>query len=271
MAPAADADRPELHPYSNLNASRLKISGSAKFWPVPFLQPNLILPFLEPKVLRFRETEPEEPHPVSCTDSASELKAFFSKWDQQGLLSFTDETHESWQRVRVFNARKNEQHDRQIGDRRSLNLLERRLPGPSSELPPGSLLCQMLLKPQSVLCGAITDRRDFYHQVMVSPEKAAGNPVGPRLPLSAVATFAAGREFLVGRVPSNREATGDGLFKSILDGTSRVVNNKAARHGTLQPCFASLFQGDHRGGLSLPLALTRVSSPAEDSFVRRSG
>ena len=47
-----DRDRPELRPYSSLCADRLKLLGTASFWPVPFLQPNLILPFLEPKALR---------------------------------------------------------------------------------------------------------------------------------------------------------------------------------------------------------------------------
>ena len=163
-APCADEGRPELRPHSNLNASRLKISGSGKFWPTPALQPSLILPFLEPKVLQFRASEPEEPHPVKCTDSPTELKALFRKWDKQGLLAFTEESHEDWQKVRVFNARKNEAMDRQIGNRRSLNLIERRLPGPSSELPCGPLLCGILLQPKALLCGAITHRRDFYRQ-----------------------------------------------------------------------------------------------------------
>ena len=117
----------ELHPYSNLDADRLKISGNANFWPLPFLQPNLILPFLEPKVLRFRGGEPDEPHPSRCTDPAWQLERLFRKWDQLGLLSFFDDNYESWQKVRVFNARKSETCDRQIADRRSLNLLERRL------------------------------------------------------------------------------------------------------------------------------------------------
>ena len=99
--PAPDADRPELHPYSNLNAERLKISGLGKFWPVPFLQPNLILPFLEPKVLRFTDD------PFRCTDSAAELDALFRKWDERGLLAFVSTEHEEWEKVRVFNARKN--------------------------------------------------------------------------------------------------------------------------------------------------------------------
>ena len=120
QATGSDIKRPELHPYTSLNAARLKLSGSAGFWPLPFLQPNLILPFLEPKVLRFREEEPEEPHPSRCFDSAEELAALFCKWDRQGLLGFTFENHEEWMKVRVFNARKNDLCDRQTGDRRSL-------------------------------------------------------------------------------------------------------------------------------------------------------
>ena len=166
-----EADRPELSPYSNLNADRLKISGNGSFWPLPYLHPCLTLPFLERKVLRFTEEEPVQPHPTKCTDSARELRALYRKWDERGLLTFTFSECEDWQKVRVFNARKNDQVDRQIGDRRSLNLIERKVPGPSCELPVGALLCGILLRPRAILCGSVTDRRDYYHQIMVTSQK----------------------------------------------------------------------------------------------------
>ena len=88
-APTKDRDRPELRPYTNLRADRLKLSGTAGFWPLPYLQPNLILPFLEPKVLRFQDEEPLAPHPTQCTDHPDELLSLYRKWDQNGLLGFT--------------------------------------------------------------------------------------------------------------------------------------------------------------------------------------
>ena len=240
-APTKDRDRPELRPYTNLRADRLKLSGTAGFWPLPYLQPNLILPFLEPKVLRFQAEEPLAPHPTHCTDHPEELLSLYRKWDQNGLLGFTDSYVDEWQKVRVFNCRKSDQVDRQIGDRRSLNLIERSLPGPSADLPIGSLLCNIVLGTKSVLCAAITDRRDFYHQIMITPQRAESNAVGFRLPLNVARSFKNASAALKQSGRFGREAVGDGLHLAGL-GAGRV-GGKRGRTDSLQPVFCSLFQG----------------------------
>ena len=48
---------------------------------------------------------------------------------------------------------------------------------------------------------------------MVTEEKAAGNPVGPRLPLDVVRTYEAGRRFLERKGITGREKKGDDLFR----------------------------------------------------------
>ncbi|CAE7347850.1 unnamed protein product [Symbiodinium microadriaticum] len=232
VAEQVSPDRPELRPYSNLCASRLKISGTGHFWPVPYLQPNLLLPFLEPRILRFTESEPEKPHPSRCTDSPQELHRLYDRWNQLGLLSFSEEKAKQWQKVRVFNARKSDTQDRQIGDRRSFNATELSVDGPSRELPPGALLCSILLRPKCLLCGSITDRRDFYHQIMTSPERASCNPVGHRLPLNVARGF-------VDCCPVEREGTNH--HRTWQDRISSPPPK------TLQPVFTSIFQGDHVG------------------------
>ena len=167
-----------------------------------------------------------------------QLERLFRKWDQLGLLSFSDDSYESWQKVRGFNARKSEACDRQIGDRRSLNLLERRLPGPSAELPSGPSLCSFVMRPKSLLCGAVTDRRDFYHQIMVSREKAAGNPVGPAMPVSIASSYAAGRDLSCSKSSKEREAAGDELFRISRQLPRGKRKEKAEEDHTVQPCFS---------------------------------
>ena len=238
-APPVDPDRPELKPYSNLCADRLKMSGSASFWPLPFLQPILIMPFLEPRVLRFKSEEPREPHPRFCTDSHDELLMLYRQWASLGLLTFTDEQVPEWQKVRVFNARKNSLVDRQIGDRRSLNLIERGVPGPSSFLPTGPLLCNILLRPRCLLVGCCTDRRDYYRQIKISPQKASCNPVGPRISIDRLAPSQVSE---ASRGGAKREEVGDGLGRSPLSG-----GKAGGDAGAVQPLFNSCFQGDHTG------------------------
>ena len=83
--------------------------------------------------------------------------------------------------TRVFASYKNEEADRQIGDRRGANSLEGKLHGPSRFLPPGHLLINLTIPRGKVAVGAVTDRSDFYHQAAISASRAETNTVGPRL------------------------------------------------------------------------------------------
>ena len=110
-------------------------------------------------------------------------------WDSLGLLHLHREEPDPNSFVRIFNAYKSEQADRQIGDRRGANALEGRVSefGPSSRLPAGYDIAELSIDPhRESLVIYITDRKDFYHQFWVSDCKAVGNSLGPRVHTSHV-------------------------------------------------------------------------------------
>ena len=109
----------------------------------------------------------------------------------------------------MFNCRKSEFADGQIGDRRSLNLIERSVPGPSNWVVCGIVLC-----PKAVLVASVTDCPDFYHQIMITPQRAESNAVGFRLPISVAQSFRNAGASLGRAQRENRKARGDDLYKS---------------------------------------------------------
>ena len=143
--------------------------------------------------------------------------------------------------MRVFNARKSDLADRHIGDRRSCNLLERSVQGPSAWLPTGALLTSIVVKPKSILVGCCTDRRDYYHQLRISHEKAACNAAGSRIPVDLALSLAPDK-VPSGEAGKKREERGDGLGVQVGE---RRRPEKGAR--LVQPCFNSCFQGDRLG------------------------
>ncbi|CAE7228408.1 unnamed protein product [Symbiodinium sp. CCMP2456] len=119
---------------------------------------------------------------------------------------------------------------------------EGRLLGVSHELPQGSLLCLYSVKPGFALCGASTDRSDYYHQVAVSKSRATSNAVGPPLRLSALSTTCAYSRFLRSGIAEL------GSHENCMLGR---CGKKAFSLGVGDPlvcgAFSSLFQGDHGG------------------------
>ena len=82
---------------------------------------------------------------------------------------------------------KSSQADRQIGDRRGRNGLEARVLGPSSCLPAGSDLQDVCIDPRTQCAFvSITDRKDFYHQLSITPSKSHSNSVGPPVSVSEI-------------------------------------------------------------------------------------
>lgn len=77
--------------------------------------------------------------------------------------------------TRIFNCFKNPECDRQIGDRRLANQTERRLSGPSRQMPVGFMMTGIHVPLGRVVRGSITDRKDFYHQARATVERAATN------------------------------------------------------------------------------------------------
>ena len=145
--------------------------------------------------------------------------------------------------VRVFNAFKSEVADRQIGDRRIMNNKERHLGGPSSNLPTGQLLTNLVVSPGNGLRGSITDRRDFYHQCRVTVERGQSHltpfsfEVEKFEGMNALKDFKS--RFDADAGANNREDVGDRL--------GMRAKKRRPFPQKLFPSFAALYQGDHLG------------------------
>lgn len=182
--PKDDSGAPELRPYSDLNPDRLVLHGSASWDPCPYLNDELTMAFREPRSLLV--DMPAGPRP-GIRDDCRTVGALARKWDERGLLVVHREEVMVEEQIRIFNAHKNLQSDRQIGDRRGRNSLEARVIGPSSCLPSGSDLQDVSINPYTQCAFvSITDRKDFYHQLSVTPSKSYANSVGPPVPISEV-------------------------------------------------------------------------------------
>ena len=239
---------PQLVPYRSLDASRLRLVGEG-VWPMEkFIRGPLWLPFQEPAFLRHGLAIDEACAPNFQKESRSECLELMKIWDAKGLLRLFDAPPEPGMFCRVFNAFKNSEQDRQIGDRRRVNMAEMSYDGPSKFLPPGQLLTQIsLARFSQKLVASVTHRRDFYHQAAVMESRAQTNLLPFCYPLSDLSGLSATLDFLEkpnGKVSSSREVIGDRLGLSC---------KKKSRCGSRGPKsllfggFASLFQGDHLG------------------------
>ena len=90
------------------------------------------------------------------------------------------------------------------------------------------------------LCLCITDRRDFYHQLRCTPEKARLNRLRPALSAQAFA----GAPALLG-LQSRLATSPDPLRLSGLDPVPPKPGGRAVTK--VQACFSAVLQGDHLG------------------------
>ena len=238
---------PELAPYKNLNAGRLKLVGQG-LWPMEdFMDGPLWLPYVEPRFLLHGQSTSGAQVPNFQYESKEENLALAKLWDKNGLLWLARKPICEGHFSRVFNAHKSDTVDRQIGDRRIPNSRERRLDGPSRHLPPGFLLTNLQVAPfREQVIGSVTDRRDFYHQAKVSASRAESNMLPFRFSEEELADCSAlqaaiHREALTEKRKSRREQTGDGF------GNHDGVADDGLRKEGWFASFSSLFQGDHLG------------------------
>ena len=243
-------DKEELVPYRPLCADRLKISGCGQWDPTPYLSDLFYLPFVEPRCNEFEVEAPRHQRPDLFAVDVEEVKALCLKWDERGLLEllpkevgFPDQSRF----VKVFNNYKSALADRQIGDRRSQNYAEGRIPGPSVSLPTAAELLQVQPRRYvDALTVSITDRRDFYHQFYVTSERASRNAVYPWFPASDFSTTKAFEvfksSFCKRKRKQKREEEGDYLL-----GRGRPRPLLVPEEGEIIACFKALFQGDHLG------------------------
>ena len=163
--------RPELHPYRSLDTSRLKLTGRGAWNAEPWLQGPLWLPFVEPRCMLHGRPISGCDVPNFEAESRSENLSLARLWSAQGLLGLIPgEPHPQ----HLFNAYKDATRDRQIGDRRLANIAERHMQGPSADLPPGFLLAGLVVpRFRAQVAGYCSGRKDFYHQFMVTEERAS--------------------------------------------------------------------------------------------------
>ena len=239
---AKTADSMPFEPYSNLNSERIKLVGAGS-WPLAdFLQDELWLPYVEPKILNHDLDLRAAIGPNLNLEDRDENLKLALLWDSKGLLSLSRSPPHKGAFTRVFNARKDKLVDRQIGDRRYQNFCERSIRGPSKHLPGGYLLTGLIVPQGCIIRGSITDRKDFYHQASATYERAQTNCLPFNYSHEELKDTNALKDLLEleKSAPRGRENVGDKLGfkpKSIL---GSEVNE-------FYPNFRSLLQGDHLG------------------------
>lgn len=202
----------------------------------------LWLPYVEPAFLLHHRSTAGLPIPSFAAESREEYLKLARRWEELGLLRLVEKPIFENAFVRVFNAFKDRSCDRQIGDRRIVNYAECHGPGPSSGLPQGQMLTALHVDKGGCIKGSITDRRDFYHQCAVTPERFATNLVPFSFPPEVFEGSAALEEFKQRSFQrmGGRELEGDKLGES-------KPRRKKEMPEALFPSFGALYQGDHLG------------------------
>ena len=234
---------PELRPYKSLDAERLKLSGTGS-WPLEdYLEGPLWMAYVEPAFLQHHQPTPALPVPDLCLEKKEQYWKLAERWSDLGLLRLYEEPSVEGGFVRVFNAFKSEVADRQIGDRRIMNNKERHLGGPSSNLPTGQLLTNLVVSPGNGLRGSITDRRDSYHQCRVTVERGQSHLTPFSFEVEKFEGMNALKEFRsrfdADAGANNREDVGDRF--------GMRAKKRRPFPQKLFPSFAALYQGDHLG------------------------
>ena len=241
-------DFPELLPYRSLDADRLRLIGEGKWHMETFLDGPLWLPFQEPAFLLHGFPVSEACVPNFKTESPAECMKLAKVWDARGLLFLCPEPLVPGHFSKVFNAFKDREKDRQIGDRRLPNMAEYHIDGPSKTLPQGQQLTLLRIpRFTHMLRGSMTGRRDFYHQACVSKERARTNMLPfafPLLDFQGTRAFDSFVDSWTLPTSSAREHVGDFLGSESKKPGSK---KRAPLPEKVYPCFASLFQGDHLG------------------------
>ena len=231
----------ELEPYRSLDAGRLKLSGSGHWDITPWLPDELCMAYREPASI-FLDRVGHGEYPV-MSDSPEMICKLAKVWDARGVLFLDGEAVAQHEQVRVFNCFKNNEVDRQIGDRRGRNAVECRLSGPSSQLPAASDLLDLIVLPGERLFISCSDRKDFYHQLWVTERRCFTNSLGPPIPVEWLQDTKAYAAYCL-RMSSkkyNRLQHGDRLH------WGDAAPRKPAVSSLARVSFASVLQGDHGG------------------------
>ena len=246
--PKDDSVNPKLSPFSSLKADRLKISGNGHWDAAAFMGPELEMSFCEPQVIELERAVFSRGRPNLLAEKPDEVLKLFRRWDQLGLLvlhSAVSVGGGADDKVKIFNAYKSSQWDRQIGDRRLRNAVEGRIPGPSKELPCGPLITRLCIPEGCGLKVCVTDRSDFYHQMGVTLERSKTNCIWPPMPLACFQNTQACREYLERQSKSGRQLDRN-VHGDLLHG-GRPAIDQSGPEATVFGAFKSVLQGDHLG------------------------
>ena len=86
FAPHRPGGPPELRPCRDADVDRLAITGRGHWDSAPFLEPELLMPFLEPSVLRGICAR-DDPFPDTSRDKPEEVVKLCRLWDSLGSLA----------------------------------------------------------------------------------------------------------------------------------------------------------------------------------------
>lgn len=214
----------------------------------PLLPDELCMAYRDPAVIFNGRQVPEGLYP-RIGETSEDIAGLARLWDSHGLLHLHDlniPDFDPQRQVRIFGAMKDLCRDRQIGDRRGMNYKEDRIIGPSSNLPNGSDLTDLMVDPASHhihIC--VCDRKDFYHQIMSTRRRAITNSLGPGVPMHLLEGTKALNTYLL-----------DQSMKKRKKNRTEVGDHLHAGSGLLLPSFdddrlcvsfKSILQGDHAG------------------------
>ena len=232
---------PELEPYRDLCPERITLFGSGHWDATQWLDDQLVMGYREPDSLLLFRTPGHQEYPA-LRDSYDAILDLAKLWDRHHLLYLHDVPVPHFQKVRIFCAYKNETTDRQIGDRRGRNAVEKKLFGPSSQLPQGDDLSAICLdvKTQTLRIG-VSDRRDFYHQFWASKSRCISNTIFPMIKAEDLKETQAYEEYLLS---FSKKRYTRGLHGDRLDGSS---SRRRKPEALLSCSFASILQGDQGG------------------------
>ena len=246
-----DAARDALNPYRSLDPSRLVLAGRANWDPSEFLDDLFYLPSREPQSILLPKVPPPMPGEVPdlTREDPAAVRDLCQVWDSRGLLRLSKSGPAGpHQGVRIFNAVKSAVTDRQIGDRRGRNRCEGVLAGPSGSLPSGPLLNGLFVDVRDHrLSIAVTDRRDFYHQLAVPPRRALRNVLVPSIEASQLRKLKAFSEIALLEDSPSGTCLGGPLpaklypaFGAVLQGDALGVEFATSAHSNLLRSFGLL-------------------------------
>ena len=246
--PADNSGHPQLSPFSSLKADRLKISGQGQWKAADYMPPQFQMSFLEPQILELDQPVYTRGKPNIELETPAEVYRLLRRWDDLGLLALhpVSQVHPGPEgKVKVFNAYKSAQWDRQIGDRRLRNACEGRIPGPSQDLPCGPLITRLFVPAGCGVRVCITDRSDYYHQMQSTYERSRTNLLWPPFKLEDFVGFSAYKDYLA-RAEARKKPVDRNVHGDELNGL-RPADFGVAGSTMVFGGFQSVLQGDHLG------------------------